>query len=146
MGIRSFTSESALCGPATKVFKETPMKFILLATLAALSLNAVAAQRPLELPSCDIQGQRAMVGETGGKITDIRQAHISVRANILTADISTKRKARRITQVEADHMFRRVEAVRQQNDSLVKQQGFLSAAEKASFDREFDSIALQLCK
>ncbi|WP_296251570.1 hypothetical protein [Pseudomonas sp. UBA4194] len=86
------------------------------------------------------------MGATGAKITDPRQAHISVRANILSADIGTKRKARKITQAEADQLIERVAAIRRQTDQFVQQQGFLSAAENASFDREFESIALQLCK
>lgn len=122
------------------------MKYSILASLLALSLNASAAQQSLDLPSCDIKAQRELVGETGGKITDPRQAHISVRANILSADIGTTRKARKISQAQADRMIERVEAVRHQTDQFVHQQGFLSAAEKASFDREFDSLAMQLCK
>ncbi|WP_274603752.1 MULTISPECIES: hypothetical protein [unclassified Pseudomonas] len=43
-------------------------------------------------------------------------------------------------------MIERVEAVLHQTDQFVHQQGFLSAAEKASFDREFDSLAMHLCK
>ena len=122
------------------------MKYKILASLVVVSLNAVGAQNSFELQSCDVQSQRAVVGETGGRISDIWQAHISVRANVLSADISTTRKARKITQVEAERMYNRVESIRHQNDRFVEQQGFLSAAEKASFDREFDALALQLCK
>ncbi len=122
------------------------MKYKILASLLALSLNAVAAQQNLDLPSCDLQGQRELVGEISGKIIDTRQAHISVRANVLSADIGTTRKARRITQSEAEQMIKSIEAIRQQTDRFVEEQGFLSAAEKASFEREFDTIAMQLCK
>ena len=122
------------------------MKYSILASLLVLSLNASAAQQSSDLPSCNIKAQRELMGETGGKITDPRQAHISVRANILSADIGTTRKARKITQTQADQMIERVAAIRRQTDQFVQQQGFLSAAENASFDREFDSIALQLCK
>ncbi|WP_244647920.1 hypothetical protein [Pseudomonas sp. CFBP 13727] len=106
------------------------MKYSILASLLALSLNASAAQQSLDLPSCDIKAQRELVGETGGKITDPRQAHISVRANILSADIGTTRKTRKISQAQADRMIERVEVVRHQTDQFVHQQGFLSAAEK----------------
>ncbi len=121
------------------------MKYSIPASLLVLSLNASAAQQNSDLPSCNIKTQRELVGETGGKITDPRQAHISVRANILSADIGTTRKARKITQAEADQMIERVAAIRLQTDEFVQQQGFLSAAENASSDREFDSIARQLC-
>lgn len=122
------------------------MKYKISASLLALNLNAVAAQQNLDLPSCDLQGQREFVGEIGGKIIDTRQAHISARANVLSADIGTTRKARRITQSEAERMSKSIEEIRQQTDRFVEEQGFLSAAERASFDREFDTIAMQLCK
>ena len=63
-------------------------------------------------PSCDLKGQRALVGRTGEQITDVRQAHISARANVLAADISTARKARKITEAEANKMTDRVKEVR----------------------------------
>lgn len=129
-----------------KPLRKELIKYKILASLLALSLNAVAAQQNLDLPSCDLQGQRELVGEISGKIIDTRQAHISVRANVLSADIGTTRKARRITQSEAEQMIKSIEAIRQQTDRFVEEQGFLSAAEKASFEREFDTIAMQLCK
>lgn len=122
------------------------MRYRILIPLLALSLNAVAEKQNIDLPSCDVQGQHAVVGETGGPVSDLGQAHISVRANILIADIGTLRKARNITQAEADRMFKRVEAIRNETDRFVSHQGFLSAGEKASFDRELDGIATQLCK
>lgn len=46
------------------------MKYVILAPVLALSLNAVAAQQGAVLPSCDLQQQREVVGETGGQISD----------------------------------------------------------------------------
>lgn len=100
----------------------------------------------LGLPSCNLQQQRELPGELGGAITDLRQAHVSMRANVLLADVSTARKARRISQEQATAFSERIAAVRSQTDALVGQQGFLSAAERASFDREFDGIATQICQ
>ncbi|MBD8708610.1 hypothetical protein IFT47_18435 [Pseudomonas sp. CFBP 13711] len=122
------------------------MKHIFFTSLFVFSLTATAAQQSLNLPSCDIQNQQETAGETGGQISDPGQAHISVRANVLSADISTSRKGRGITEVEAQRMVKRVENVRNETNRFVEQQGFLSAAEKASFDREFDAIAMQLCR
>lgn len=122
------------------------MIYRILASFLVFSLNAVAAQQRVDLPSCDIQGQREVGGETAVKISDPRQAHISVRANVLSADIGTSRKARNITQVEADSMIARVESTRSRADRLVTEKGFLSAAERASFDRDLGAIAIQLCK
>lgn len=114
--------------------------------LTALSLNALAGQPSAMLPSCDLVGQRALVGKTGEQITDIRQAHISARATVLDADISTARKARKITEAEANEMTNRIKDVQLEIQSFVTQQGFLSAAENASFDRELDAITMQLCR
>ncbi|MGE1151774.1 hypothetical protein [Pseudomonas kitaguniensis] len=122
------------------------MKYIYILVLSALSLSSMAADRGLDLPSCNLQEQRAWVGKTGGQITDIRQAHISERGNVLIADISTSRKARKITEAQAKQMSNRIEDIRLQSDRFVKQQGFLSAAENASFDRDLDAIAQKLCQ
>lgn len=100
----------------------------------------------LGLPSCDLAQQHALPGELGGSITDPLQAHISMRANVLQADVSTARIARRISQQQANQFSERIAQVRQRSHDFVKQQGFLSAAERASFDREFDGIAEQICK
>ncbi|KQS49617.1 MULTISPECIES: hypothetical protein [unclassified Sphingomonas] len=97
-------------------------------------------------PSCDIRAQHALKAETGGSIKDARQAHISMRANILEADLGTARKARRLTQRQTDTLFKRVEAVRHATDRFVKKQGFLSAAERASYDRELDAVAMRICR
>ncbi|WP_233499571.1 MULTISPECIES: hypothetical protein [unclassified Pantoea] len=79
-------------------------------------------------------------------MSDPLQAHISVRANILQADIGTARKARVLTQLRADKLWQRVEVVRRDTDRLVQKQGFLSAAERASYDRELDDVAAVLCR
>ena len=79
-------------------------------------------------------------------MSDPLQAHVSVRANILQADIGTARKARALTQLGADKLWQRVEAVRRDTDRLVQKQGFLSAAERASYDRELDDVAAVLCR
>lgn len=46
--------------------------------------------------SCDVQAQRSVKDETGGSVTDPLKAYITQRVNILQADISTARKARRL--------------------------------------------------
>lgn len=122
------------------------MKFMVPMFLAFVSLTAHAEDSDLGLPSCDLKEQRAVQGETGGSIKDPLQAHISVRANVLSADVSTARKARRISESQANQSIQKIADVRSQTDALVKKQGFLSAAERASFDREFDAIAKQICK
>lgn len=126
------------------------MKSLIPLLLLPLALGACTKGqgRPneLDLPSCDLAQQRALPGELGGSITDPLQAHISMRANVLQADVSTARIARRISQQQANHFSERIAQVRQRSDDFVKQQGFLSAAERASFDREFDGIAEHICR
>ncbi|WP_295467828.1 hypothetical protein [uncultured Pseudomonas sp.] len=126
------------------------MKSLIPFLLLPLALGACTLQqaRPddLGLPSCDLAQQRALPGELGGSISDPRQAHVSMRANVLQADVSTARKARRISQEQATAFSARIAQVRGQSDALVQQQGFLSAAERASFDRAFDEIAVQICQ
>lgn len=98
-------------------------------------------------PSCDLQTQRDVKGETRGSITDPLEAHISVRVNVLQADISTARKARRLTQAQAqaDMLWQHSSRVRNDTMQFIKQQGFLSAAERTSYDRELDELASKLC-
>ncbi|KRP58242.1 hypothetical protein [Pseudomonas trivialis] len=120
------------------------MKYLMLLGTTILSLNAFA-QSTLELPSCNLPQQRVQVAQTGGQMTDPRQAHISQRANILAADVSTSRKARKLTQAEADHLVKRIEEIRRQSNRAVKQKGHLSAADSAAFDDELDGLAKGMC-
>lgn len=96
-------------------------------------------------PSCDLKTQHALRSDVGGSVTDPRQAHIAARANILEADLGTARKARVLTQAEADRLYKRVEAARIGANRYTAQQGFLSAGETASYDRELDAVAMQVC-
>ena len=121
------------------------MKIVITVALSLLPLLTDAALKAPAYPGCDIKAQRLIQGKTGGAIVDPRQAHISVRANILQADISTARKARILTQSQADKLWQRVDRVRQDAARLVKIQGFLSAAERASYDRELNGVAIKLC-
>lgn len=120
-----------------------PTMFVL---LVASATGAVAQTPRQDYPSCNRTAQHAVAGHLGGSIKDPRQAHISVRANILQADIGTARKVRRISERQAAQLWQRVDKVRRATDRFVAKQGFLSAAERASYDRELDAIALQICR
>jgi hypothetical protein len=123
--------------------KHTFAALILLAA-GAVSMSH-AAPAPADYPSCRLDEQRAVTGEVGGAIKDPLQAHISVRINVLQADIGNARKARRLSQKQADALWKRADRVRRDTDRFVKQQGFLSAAERASYDRELGGIASTVC-
>lgn len=121
------------------------MKVLVAAALVFVAAHASAQALP-RYPSCNLQAQRALRGDTGGSITDPRQAHISMRANILQADLSSARKARHLTQAAADRLYKRVETVRAGANGYTKKQGFLSAAEVASYDRELDAVTMHVCR
>lgn len=128
------------------------MKYYIAGLALLVSGQVMADAMPAQAyPSCDIQAQRDVKGETGGSIADPLQAHISWRINVLQADISTARKARkarkarRLTQAQADRLWQHASQIRGDAAHYVKQQGFLSAAERASFDRALDQLASQLC-
>lgn len=122
------------------------MKVLIVAALALASVTTSAAAMTSPYPSCNLTTQHGVKGSLGGSITDPRQAHISVRANIVQADLGNARKARRLTQAEANRLYQRVEAVRSGADRLTGQQGFLSTAEVASYDRALDAVAAQMCR
>lgn len=96
-------------------------------------------------PSCDVHAQRSVKAETGGSIKDPLEAHISTRVNVLQADINTARKARKLTQAQADTLWQQASRVRNDTKHFIEQQGFLSAAERASYDRELDELTSKLC-
>ena len=121
------------------------MKIMVAAALALTAAGASAQTLKQQYPSCDLKAQRALKGDMGGSIKDATQAHIAMRANIPQADIGNARKARRLTQAQTDELTGRVDAVRAGADGYTQQQGFLSAAEKASYDRELDAVAGQVC-
>jgi len=123
----------------------TMMKAYLLTILVLITTSAGAQTLEQRYPACDLTAQHELKSRLGGSITDPRQAHISSRSNILEADLGTARKARRLTQNETDQLYRRVEAVRSGANHYTRKQGFLSAAEVASYDRELDAIAMQAC-
>ncbi len=117
---------------------------IMLATLAAVPLPAQSLRQ--DYPSCDLTQQRALKAPTGGTIRDPRQAHIAMRANILQADISTARKARRLSQAEAQTLWNMVAGIHRDANRFVAKQGFLSAGETASYDRALDGVAMRVCQ
>lgn len=121
------------------------MKVLVAVTFALIAAGTDARTTKRQYPSCDLRSQHAAKGALGGSIMDPRQAHISMRANVLQADLGNARKARRLTQANADRLFKRVEMVRTSADRQTKKQGFLSAGEVASYDRELDAVAVKVC-
>ncbi|WP_262287854.1 hypothetical protein [Pantoea sp. Marseille-Q5743] len=123
------------------------MRTLTLGFLLLAAGHATAASSfTQEWPSCDIKAQHDVKGETGGSIKDPLQADISVRINVLQADIGNARKARHLTEAQSEQLWQQAGRIRKDADGYVKQQGFLSAAERASYDRELDDVAGRLCR
>ncbi len=120
---------------------------VLLAIALVLSAPSVNAQ-PLtqQFPSCDLKAQHALKGATGGTVKDQRQAHILMRGDILRADLGTARKARRLTQANANRLYKRVETIKAAANRYIRKQGFLSASDVASYDRLLDALTTQVCR
>jgi hypothetical protein len=128
------------------VGKDLSVKILCFIVLA-FGLSSAHAQEPSAnaYPSCNLAEQRSLAGDLSGTIRDPGQAHISMRANILQADISTARKARRVSQPTADQLWKEVQRVRADADVFTRKQGFLSAAERATYDRQLDTVAARIC-
>ncbi|KTC20529.1 MULTISPECIES: hypothetical protein [Pseudomonas] len=122
------------------------MRMLVAAAFATLSLSALAAQPAPTLSGCNLVEQRALEGRTGGSITDRNEAHISTRASVLQADIGSLYRAGHLPQKQADKLYNQIEKIRSDSAGFVKTQGFLSAGERASYDRELDAIAGSICK
>lgn len=120
--------------------------FILTTLLSTLAAPLAAQPMRADYPSCDLAQQRALKGQVGGGNRDPRQAHIAMRANILQADISNARIARRLTQAQAQKLWNEVARIRRDANRFVQKQGFLSAGETASYDRALDMVAMRVCR
>ncbi|CAH2810030.1 MAG: hypothetical protein CPDRYMAC_7041 [uncultured Paraburkholderia sp.] len=112
------------------------MKWICCATLMTVVVNVMALPAAADYSSCQFDAQHKVTGELGGTIKDVRQAHLSVRANVLQADIGMARKARRLSEKQADALWKRVDRVRYNADGWVAKQGFLGAGKRATYDRD----------
>lgn len=114
--------------------------------LLCLLLPLMALATAPDYPGCDLNVQHPLMAAPVGSMTDVREAHIVMRADVLQADIGNARKARQLTQPEARALWQDIAQVRKDSARWVKVQGFLSAAERASYDRALDRVAVQLCK
>ena len=119
------------------------MKYLIPLFFALTATAAEARSWQNDYPSCNVTQQRHLKSGPG---KTAMQDHITMRTNILQADIGTASKARPMTRQQSQRLWNRVDAIRKASDRLAAKQGFLSAAERASYDRQLDAIALQLCK
>ncbi len=118
---------------------------MVLAIFMALALTgASAAPRATaqNYPSCDLRAQRAVTGDIGGRIHTPLQAHVSMRANVIQADLSTARKARLLTEARAMALFRQVEGIRRD----AARRSHDRVAYRTAFDHRLDALARQFCR
>lgn len=119
------------------------MRYLIPLAFALIATAAEARSWQNDYPSCNVTEQRHLKSGSG---KTMMQDHISMRVKILQADIATAGKARPISKQQSQRLWNRVDAIGKASDRLAAKQGFLSAAERASYDRQLDAIALQLCK
>ncbi len=119
------------------------MKLLILAALAFTATAVDARTWQSDYPSCDATQQRRLKSGSGRSAMRDR---ITMRANSLQADIGTAVKARPISRAQGQRMWARVDAIRRTSDRVSGRRGFLTAAERASYDRQLDAVAEQLCR
>jgi len=113
--------------------------------LMALSHTAAAIAPSPFWPSCDISVQHAIRANNGSSDSDPLLSHISLRVNVIQADAGTARKAGKLSESQTEMIWHHADRIRADAAHYAREQGFLSAAERASFDRELDEVAGRLC-
>jgi hypothetical protein len=112
--------------------------------LAALLLGVTPAPSPSTSPVAAERAARTLpacrpLGLAPGVVP--ATSVLATRANVLQADIATARKARALTQPQADALWQQADKVRQRVAGKVR----LPVATRAEAHRTLESIAAQLC-
>ncbi len=96
-------------------------------------------------PSCDISVQHGIRADNGSSDSDPLLSHISMRVNVIQADAGTARKAGKLSESQTEMIWHHADRIRADATRYASEQGFLSAAERTSLDRELDEVAGRLC-
>lgn len=96
--------------------------------------------------SCKMSAQNAAELKASGPTTDALHNHILLRVETLTNDIREADRLHTVSASVAGGLIERIEAVKSSAARDVKNQGFLSAAERASYDRELNAVAAEFCE
>lgn len=113
--------------------------------LMALNHPAAAAPSSPFWPSCDISVQHGIGADNGSSDGDPLLSHVSLRVNVIQADVGTARKAGKLSESQTEMIWHHADRIRADATRYASEQGFLSAAERASLDRELDEVAGRLC-
>ncbi|ORM61546.1 hypothetical protein HA45_20610 [Pantoea rodasii] len=118
-----------------------------MAGLILLAVKHVPAAVPPSpfWPSCDISLQHDLRDNNGASQSDPLLSHISLRVNAIQADAGTARKAGKLSESQTEMIWHHADRIRTDATRYAHEQGFLSAAERASSDRELDEVAGRLC-
>jgi hypothetical protein len=113
--------------------------------LMALSHTAAAAPPSQFWPTCNISEQPGIRADNSGSGSDPLLSHISLRVNVIQVDAGTAQKAGKLSESQKEMIWHHADRIRADATRYAHEQGFLSAAERASFDRELDEVAGRLC-
>lgn len=102
--------------------------FIAFVGLSAATVPAIAAPTP----------------QHAGHKADVLQTKLTARIGAVEAKLTAARKAGRVSAVNAAQMKKKIDWVRTDSVKYVKQQGFLSAGESASYNRTLGEIEAKL--
>lgn len=117
---------------------------IILLTLPAYGVASQA--EGLDYPSCYIAARRSLYGHVHNRTDNHDETHTSWRTQILQADIGNARKSRRLTETEAEELWRQVERIL--TEAYTDSEGHGSANPPHLEDREtaLDAIAWRFCR
>ncbi len=121
------------------------MKLLVIIALPFLITGSCVQASDPAFPSCDIEMQRAVTGQLTSSDAGFNQEHLQIRADFLEADIETARTASILTDAEAAKALEDIRAIGKESDGFAQEQGFVSAGERASYDRQMDAIAATFC-
>ncbi len=113
--------------------------------LMALSHTAAAVPPSQFWPSCDISIQQGIRADNGSSDSDPLLSHVSLRVKVIQADAGTARKAGKLSESQTEMIWHHADRIRADATRYAREQGFLSAGERASLDRELDEVAGRLC-
>ncbi len=116
----------------------------MLATLAAAPLSAQSWRQ--DYPSCDLDA--AADAQGADRRHDPRSAPGPYRdaRQYPPGGYQHRRKARRLSQAEAQTLWNTVARIHRDANRFVAKQGFLSAGETASYDRALDGVAMRVVR
>lgn len=99
-------------------------------TIAGLGLSAVA------VTACTQQSTVAQV--------DVLAGALEARTNVLVADLLAAQQAGRVSPTEGAEIRQKLSGVQADSGRYVREQGFLSAGESASYNRALDEVERRL--